>query len=36
MHTLELIALTDNDGMEALRALARRHRFEFTPLEADG
>ena len=36
MHTLELIALTDNDGMEALRALARRHRLEFTPLEADG
>ena len=34
-RTLELIARTDDRGMEALRATASRHRFEFTPTEAD-
>ena len=34
-RALELIARTDNGGMEALHAVARRHRFGFTLLEAD-
>ena len=34
-RALELIARTDDRGMEALRATASRHRFEFTPTEAD-
>ena len=34
-RALELIAYTGNGGMEALHAVARRHRFGFTLLEAD-
>ena len=34
-RALELIARTDDRGMEALRATASRHRFDFTPIEAD-
>ena len=32
---LEFIAFTDDDGMEALRTVASRHRLEFMPPEAD-
>ena len=35
-RTLEFIALTDHGGLEALHAIANRHRLEITPFEADG
>ena len=35
-RALELIALTDHGGLEALHAIANRHRLEITPFEADG
>ena len=35
-RALELIAHTDNGGMEALHAIVDRHRFRFTPIDADG
>ena len=35
-RALELVAYAGNGDMEALHAIASRHRFEFMPLEADG
>ena len=35
-RALEFIAHTDNGGMEALHAIVGRHRFRFTPIDADG